>query len=184
MINIFFGSSSYLGFDIATQISPALGPALMLCFVVLTNILLLTSLIAILSQVFTKNLIPLLLFRPLRVCLPSEQIRSARIVLLKVTHFPYIAGIWIYEELNAVMNRWQTSSRSQKRLNFANTIQNTSRPLQRPNLRSRSELSVPKTPVSGGRPGQGISEGDIAAVLRRIDERLAKLERKMDQLGT
>ncbi|KAL8861756.1 MAG: hypothetical protein Q9178_001957 [Gyalolechia marmorata] len=53
VIILFFGSS-YLGFDIASKISPALGPTLMLLFIILTNILLLTSLIAILSQSLTK----------------------------------------------------------------------------------------------------------------------------------
>ncbi|KAJ9644571.1 hypothetical protein H2199_003534 [Coniosporium tulheliwenetii] len=42
------------------------------------------------------NLIPLLL-RPLRLLLPSEKIRSARIMLLKATHLPHVGAIWIYE---------------------------------------------------------------------------------------
>jgi hypothetical protein len=43
-----------------------------------------------------KNLISLC-FRPLRLCFSSESIRSARIVELKVTHFPFVAIIWAYE---------------------------------------------------------------------------------------
>ncbi|KAI9668036.1 MAG: hypothetical protein M1821_000856 [Bathelium mastoideum] len=38
-----------------------------------------------------------LAFRPLRLCVPSEQLRRARIVLLKVTHFPFVAAITAYE---------------------------------------------------------------------------------------
>ncbi|KAJ8060205.1 hypothetical protein OCU04_010549 [Sclerotinia nivalis] len=53
LIKVFFGSS-YLGFDIMNQISPQLGPPLMLIFVCMTNILLITSLISILSDSFSK----------------------------------------------------------------------------------------------------------------------------------
>ena len=37
------------------------------------------------------------MLRPLRIVLPSERVRSARIVLLKATHAPFIAAIWAYE---------------------------------------------------------------------------------------
>ncbi|KAL1302754.1 hypothetical protein AAFC00_003104 [Neodothiora populina] len=53
LTKVFFGSS-YLGFDIAEKISPYLGLPLMLIFIVLTNILLITSLISILSNSLTK----------------------------------------------------------------------------------------------------------------------------------
>ncbi|KAF2816252.1 uncharacterized protein BDZ99DRAFT_484915 [Mytilinidion resinicola] len=128
LIKVFFGSS-YLGFDVAQEISPLFGPPVMLIFVALTNILLITSLISLLSNSLTKvldhardeylyiysvyvleastsnrltyylpplNLIALLL-RPLRLVLPAERLRSARIVLLKGTHFPFVAAIWAYE---------------------------------------------------------------------------------------
>lgn len=49
LIKVFFGSS-YLGFDAADKISPVLGPPLMLIFVWLTNILLITVLISVLSN--------------------------------------------------------------------------------------------------------------------------------------
>ena len=126
----------------------------------------------------------MLFFRPLRVCLPSEQIRSARIVLLKVTHFPYIVGIWVYEEFNGLLNRWQNASMSQKRLDYAGNSRGAPRSLRRPNLRNHSEASIPKTPVSGGRTGLGLHEAEMTALLRRIDERMATLEQKVDQLST
>lgn len=53
LTKVFFGSS-YLGFDVAEKISPYLGLPLMLVFVILTNILLITSLISILSNSLTK----------------------------------------------------------------------------------------------------------------------------------
>lgn len=53
LIKVFFGSS-YIGFDIMHDISPQLGPPLMLIFVTLTQILLITSLISILSNSFSR----------------------------------------------------------------------------------------------------------------------------------
>ncbi|KER00238.1 hypothetical protein AUEXF2481DRAFT_190 [Aureobasidium subglaciale EXF-2481] len=49
LTKVFFGSS-YLGFDISDKISPYLGLPLMLVFITLTQILLITSLISILSN--------------------------------------------------------------------------------------------------------------------------------------
>lgn len=128
LVKVFFGSS-YLGFDVAQEISPYFGPPVMLVFVALTNILLITSLISLLSNSLTKvldhardeylyiysvyvleastsnrltyylpplNLIPLF-FRPLRLVLPAEKLRSTRIVLLRLTHIPFVATIWVYE---------------------------------------------------------------------------------------
>lgn len=43
-----------------------------------------------------QNLIPLCI-RPLRLILPSERLRSARIILLKATHSPFVMLIWAYE---------------------------------------------------------------------------------------
>ncbi|KAF1943035.1 hypothetical protein EJ02DRAFT_152406 [Clathrospora elynae] len=55
LIKVFFGSS-YLGFDVAEEISPFFGPPVMLIFVTLTNILLITSLISLLSNSLSKVL--------------------------------------------------------------------------------------------------------------------------------
>ncbi|CAA9964815.1 hypothetical protein PTNB73_06007 [Pyrenophora teres f. teres] len=45
-----------------------------------------------------QNLIPLVI-RPLRLILPSERLRGARIVLLKATHLPFVFAIWAFEQL-------------------------------------------------------------------------------------
>ncbi|KAF2690393.1 hypothetical protein K458DRAFT_357111 [Lentithecium fluviatile CBS 122367] len=55
LVKVFFGSS-YLGFDVAQEISPYFGPPVMLIFVALTNILLITSLISLLSNSLSKIL--------------------------------------------------------------------------------------------------------------------------------
>ncbi|RDW69753.1 hypothetical protein BP6252_08773 [Coleophoma cylindrospora] len=129
LIKVFFGSS-YIGFDIMHDISPQLGPPLMLIFVFMTNILLITSLISILSDSFSKvishareeyiyvysvyvleastsnrlthfypplNLIPLIFIRPLRLIVKAENLRNARIILLRVTHAPFVGAIFLFE---------------------------------------------------------------------------------------
>ena len=120
-----------------------------------------------------KNLIPLLLFRPLRICVPSGKMRSARIVLLKITHFPYIGAIWLYEELIAKTDRWQSTSHTQKRINPTRP-----RPLHlKP--KNRGEVSPPKTPLSAGRrraahsKAQGLVNKEIeqeASIRRLVEE--------------
>ena len=45
-----------------------------------------------------QNLIPLVI-RPLRLILPSERLRSVRIVMLKATHLPHVFVIWAFEKL-------------------------------------------------------------------------------------
>ncbi|KAI9803389.1 MAG: hypothetical protein M1833_000908 [Piccolia ochrophora] len=162
LIKVFFGSS-YVGFDEMYKISPVLGPPLMLVFVCMSNILLITSLISLLTNSLTKvmdharydtetemslvlllksrgpkiekstflgltlhvgdartsifvleastsnrlthfypplmlqNLLPLLLLRPLRLALSAQDLRRARIVLLKTTHIGFVALIWLFE---------------------------------------------------------------------------------------
>ena len=131
-----------------------------------------------------QNLLPLLLLRPLRLCLPSEQIRSARIVLLKITHAPYIAAIWMYEELYALSGRWQYPKSSPHRTRSAKRGIHTYIPTPQPKLRRRSEVSIPKTPSSAKRPGAlGPMDHELASMLKAMNERLANLEQKIDQLG-
>ncbi|KAI5809349.1 hypothetical protein BZA77DRAFT_328871 [Pyronema omphalodes] len=55
LVSVFFGSSS-VGFQAMREISPILGPPLMLIFVTITNILLITSLISLLSNSLTTML--------------------------------------------------------------------------------------------------------------------------------
>ncbi|TVY48864.1 Calcium channel [Lachnellula occidentalis] len=137
LVKVFLGSS-YLGFDIMSDIDPTLGPPLMLIFVCMTNILLITTLISILSGSFSElfahardeylfvysvyvleastsnrlthfypplNLIPLILIRPFRLCLPASHLRRTRIILLKITHAPFVACIWLFERVHVRINK-------------------------------------------------------------------------------
>jgi hypothetical protein len=51
-----------------------------------------------------RNLIPLFI-RPLRLVMPSERVRAVRILLLRLTHFPFVVAIWIYEACSEYLHR-------------------------------------------------------------------------------
>lgn len=134
LVEVFFGAASS-GFAAAPQISEEFGPVLMLIFVTLTNILLITVLVSILSQRFSVMMLnareeyvmffaatvlesmttverltyfypPLnligLIMRPLRLILDHNQYRQLRILVLKLTHWPFAIGVYIYESLQTL----------------------------------------------------------------------------------
>ena len=51
------------------------------------------------------NLFPLVLLRPLRLVLPSEDVRRIRIAMLKATHVPFLVMIWTYEKSMRMVSR-------------------------------------------------------------------------------
>jgi hypothetical protein len=86
------------------------------------------------------NLASLLFLRPLRLILPSEDVRSIRIVVLKATHLPFVALIWVYER-----SRRFVSHRAPTQL--ARAPHATNRPL------SSSQLSLdPRRDLSRSSP--------------------------------
>lgn len=134
LVEVFFGAASS-GFAAAPQISEEFGSVLMLIFVTLTNILLITVLVSILSQRFSVMMLnareeyvmffaatvlesmttverltyfypPLnligLIMRPLRLILDHNQYRQLRILVLKLTHWPFAAGVYIFESLQTL----------------------------------------------------------------------------------
>ncbi|KAL1987458.1 hypothetical protein VTN96DRAFT_3840 [Rasamsonia emersonii] len=142
LIKVFFGSTQ-LGFDIAQDISPVFGYSLMVIFISMTNILLISSLISLMSMSLEGvmahareeylfqlsiyvlessssrrltyfmpplNLIPLLCLRPLRLVLSAEALRRLRIVLLKITHLPFVAIILAYEASSPKRSRRSTQT--------------------------------------------------------------------------
>lgn len=94
-----------------------------------------------------------------------------------MTHGPYIASIWVYEELNAFIDRWQEPSRMV--VKSPKGALNGSRAPHRYVQRNKSGTSVPQLTANNGS-----SDSEIAAALRMIEQRLASLERKVDGLGT
>jgi len=110
-------------------------------------------------------------------------------VLLKITHFPYVTGIWVDEELNALGNRWQSRSLLQKRKQAANHKRTTSQLLRKPVIGSRSGTLAPKTPDSGGRiPSAGIREKDSKAPVTEartgLNPEIEQLRALIEQLMT
>jgi len=100
-----------------------------------------------------QNLIALF-FRPFRLILPSETLRSARIVVLKTTHFPVVAAIWAFEsgvqylaDRRAHRSSWMSSiggpeSSSPSKRNTLRSSLRTPRPL--------AAAAVNQASVNGG----------------------------------
>ncbi|KAL5330333.1 hypothetical protein ACEPPN_003860 [Leptodophora sp. 'Broadleaf-Isolate-01'] len=207
LIKVFFGSS-YLGFDIMSDINPKLGPPLMLIFVCMTNILLITSLISILSDSFSKviaharlvlsvprNLIPLILIRPLRLFLSSDDLRRTRIVMLKVTHSPIVAAIWLFEKAHEKVNGGASGFSSIGPGLARLTSESSSSKKQRPFLASRSGKTdsqhFPETPAEDGTHSpphesapKGKKEGQPAIVVSNtmLEEQVQDLSLKIAEL--
>ncbi len=90
-----------------------------------------------------QNLIPLLIFRPLRLFIPPDRLRSARIVLLKATHFPFVGAIWLYEGAH----RYFLGVDRHRQ-----TIQGPSSTLKRPSLVRHDSLRSPLSAGAGLQP--------------------------------
>ncbi|KAF2396722.1 hypothetical protein EJ06DRAFT_533983 [Trichodelitschia bisporula] len=217
LVRVFFGSSS-LGFDVARQISPFLGPLLMLIFVCMTNVLLITSLISLLSNSLTRvldqgreeylynysvyvleasmskkltyylpplNLIPLLL-RPLRLVVSTETLRSARIVLLKLTHAPHVAAIFAFE---AVLD-WVQARRSMRSSSLSGPMSGTNASLKRPLARAPAAASGPgfspefrgtRSATSAAPPHS--TPDDLRPLVLRLSEQVEELQAAVASLG-
>ena len=135
-----------------------------------------------------KNLIPLLLFRPLRLCVPSEQMRSARIVLLKITHAPCIASIWLYEkvaeQLRGRSMGWPYLSPAQKGKPTTH-IKGRPRRSQLLGGRKGTKTFVPKTPttpinIAGRSSSAGATR--VNTPLSSLHDALDAMEQKFEHL--
>ncbi|KAE8393358.1 hypothetical protein BDV23DRAFT_170289 [Aspergillus alliaceus] len=206
LVKVFFGSN-VLGFDIAHEISPIFGYGLMLIFVSMTNLLLISSLVSLMSMslegvmahareeylfqsvllISTScllNLIPLLCIRPLRLFLPAEHIRRVRIVLLKATHLPFVALIWAYESSRRYV------SRRDSQFPPTGTTRGSSRPvssiqtglgLSTTDIRSLGSGRTRKQPNPGPYPGaHGRNPGQAGSV--DLAEMIDEVERLRTQV--
>jgi hypothetical protein len=129
----------------------------------------------------SQNLIPLCI-RPFRLVLPSERLRSARIVLLKATHAPFVAAIWCYEQLadahrrNSKVTSFsgpQTPLPSKKPPRLA---VNTPRLLM---ADSQAALNSPERVQQANRPHTRVGQGEPDAQLKTL---VLKLTRQVEQL--
>ena len=156
-----------------------------------------------------QNLIPLVLFRPLRLCVPRDRLRSGRIMLLKLTHMPCIAAIYIYESIYRLWNRyeegdqnWHYSHHSHSehgQSKAANRIasrtgKSGNRPLTLAALGSKSEVSLVRSSGVGDASNGGAGQQRVAqersssnahsAELGELKQMIAKLSRQVDELTT
>ncbi|KAJ9633715.1 hypothetical protein H2204_006712 [Knufia peltigerae] len=112
LIKVFFGSS-YLGFDMAVKadfFSNSLTEVMAHAreeYLFQYSIYVLESSTSRRLTYFLPplNLFPLVLLRPLRLVLPSEDVRRIRIAMLKATHVPFLAMIWTYEKSIRMVSR-------------------------------------------------------------------------------
>ncbi|KAJ3778195.1 receptor-activated Ca2+-permeable cation channel [Lentinula raphanica] len=129
MVQIWFGNT-YLSFGEASSFHPVLGPILMTCFAALSNTLLLTILISILSNTVARidanitqeylfqftistiegvktdalfsyqppfNILAFLILKPASWIVSPRALHSLNVLLIKLTSFPILLVIGIYE---------------------------------------------------------------------------------------
>ncbi|KAJ3854678.1 hypothetical protein EV368DRAFT_72760 [Lentinula lateritia] len=124
MVQIWFGNT-YLSFGQASSFHPVLGPILMTCFAALSNTLLLTILISILSNTVARidaylfqftistiegvktdplfsyqppfNVLAFLILKPASWIVSPRALHSLNVFLIKLTSFPILLVIGIYE---------------------------------------------------------------------------------------
>ncbi|KAI0707123.1 hypothetical protein C8Q76DRAFT_748084 [Earliella scabrosa] len=141
MVQIWFGNT-YLSFAQAESFHPIFGPVLMTIFAALSNTLLLTILISILSNTFARidanakqeylfqysistiegvkdalfsyqppfNLLAFAILWPLSLVLSPRALHSANVFLIKLTSFPQLIIIAIYERYLAQGQKWREAS--------------------------------------------------------------------------
>ncbi|EPT01375.1 hypothetical protein FOMPIDRAFT_133127 [Fomitopsis schrenkii] len=146
MVQIWFGNT-YLSFAQAESFHPIFGPILMTMFAALSNTLLLTILISILTNTFAQidaviidgfdpfylfqfsistiegvksdalfsyqppfNLLALAILWPLSFVVSPRTLHSANVFLIKLTSFPFLIIIGIYERYLAQSQIWRDST--------------------------------------------------------------------------
>ena len=146
------------------------------------------------------NLLALVIFRPLRLFLPSDnKFRAARILLLKATHFPIVAVIKLYEVVRGKLD-YDGEYDGFKGPHRNSIATPGPRGLDRPSLSARPSSSSYR-PTSGARPDSATDaamartqarraneaalsaeEDDAVAAPSDTDVRIAELTVKIDRL--
>jgi len=143
------------------------------------------------------NLLALVIFRPLRLFLPSDnKFRGARIVLLKVTHLPIVGPIMLYEAIRgriaheddyagfkgprsgAVGTTPKKTGGARPGVHSrysASSFRNSPRPV------SASDL-MPRLLASRGGPSHGAPEDTDMDAPSDVEVRIAELSVKIDKL--
>ncbi|KAK7043585.1 hypothetical protein VNI00_008196 [Paramarasmius palmivorus] len=153
MVQIWFGNT-YLSFAQAKSFHPVFGPILMTCFAALSNTLLLTILISILSNTVARidanatkeylfqftittiegvkadalfsyqppfNVLAFLVLKPLSWILSPRALHSVNVFLIKLTNFPILIVIGLYERYLASGQVLRKTGK-EAALNFFNSL--------------------------------------------------------------
>lgn len=140
-----------------------------------------------------ENLIPLVVFRPLRLFITSENLRTGRIIVLKITHAPFVAIISTYEALvRYLLSRqagWPSLSRAQKGRRAPSSY--ARRRQKNDGSRSlgswgRSEAPLPNThgpPISSGGGPRFACATHVDSVLKSLVKTLDDMEQSISQLA-
>ena len=115
------------------------------------------------------NLLALVIFRPLRLFLPSDnKFRAARILLLKATHFPIVAVIKLYEVVRGKLD-YDGEYDGFKGPHRNSIATPGPRGLNRPSLSARPSSSSYR-PTSGARPDSATDAATARTQARRANE--------------
>ena len=125
------------------------------------------------------NLFPLIVLRPLRLFLPSEEVRRIRIFALKATHIPFVGLIWIYENSRSMIARAHpTLSRapnltnrplSAGQLNFDGAPDFLKSPTTRRALDETSPTATPDMTASTTKTASGSAEtADLVRLVQKL----------------
>jgi hypothetical protein len=136
------------------------------------------------------NLLALIIFRPLRLFLPSDnKFRAGRIVLLKATHLPIVGAILLYELIRGKINdndeyagfkgpKQNTAAGTPRKRNWESV---NARPSSSYQLRPPSSSAIPKLPLRGNNGGMA-GEDDMTEEPTDVEVRIAELSAKIDRL--
>jgi len=142
------------------------------------------------------NLLALVIFRPLRLFLPSDnKFRAARIVLLKATHLPIVAAIQLYEFIRGRIT-YEDEFAGFKGPRSGAAVGGTPKKGLRPAAHSRYSASslrnaprpvsasdvVPRLLAVRGGPSNGAPEDTDMDAPSDVEVRIAELSVKIDKL--
>jgi len=146
------------------------------------------------------NLLALVIFRPLRLFLPSDdKFRYARIMLLKLTHAPIVGAIMVYELVSGKLGRsdeYAGFKAGRSGTIFVPTSASPRRKRSRPNMQTRASTSyhpgvsprplssaeVPGLAPPASRNDSGREDEDGLEQPSDVEVRIADLAHKIDRL--
>ncbi|ORY58146.1 uncharacterized protein BCR38DRAFT_448220 [Pseudomassariella vexata] len=133
------------------------------------------------------NLLALVIFRPLRLFLPSnDKFRRARIILLKATHAPVVGAIKLYELItskwapNDGFDTFRGPRRGTMKGNSMHPPAVGSRRPDIPSARPRSQDVIQKPSSTPAR--SQVTEDDATDAPSNVEVRISELSNKIDRL--